>query len=1395
MTVAGEDVELERGARLGALRRQLAEILGRAELLGATFVVGTQPLDDDALVGFGPLVAGAEVRVHVARRRADGPGPGPVELARMALAAHARWEVVAGPDAGLITTDVARATHGLVTERRPWGGREREPGTGGAARQRAGRSLRVRRRLRNHGLRPRLARQEGRPRRTRGPRVTLVRDHAPDRTVRLGILGRRVRHGDVLTIRTATGSAAFRRIVATVEAERAALAAEESGRHGRGRSRSLTPGLSVTTLVVPLVSAAMLAVVTNRPAFALVGLVGPLALGVTALVRRRHRARPTTDASPASWGALASAPVELTARVLGAAGPPEAAEPPPVLSGVSDPRPSREPRALAASGPLAQRRARSAVLAFAALFPGAPVRLVGGDPHAWEWARWLGAHPAPLPASGLDAGSGSPGGTGSGTRDSPELVVVTLTAPADLRRASEWWASASAGVRVVLVAPDGPPTAWCEGEIDGPGLGADLADALGRALAPHVAHGLGAARAATVPLADLLGLDTTSSPRTLAHGVGARWERAPASPAAVVGRLADATGRAWSIDLAQDGPHGLVAGTTGAGKSELLQTLVLSLALTHPPERLTFVLLDHKGGAGFGPCLTLPHVAGVATDLEPGSARRALAALRAELREREELCARHGVPDVDTLAARGSSAYPPRILVVVDELRALADDDPDLVPSFLRIAAQGRSLGLHLILATQRPAGAVSADVRANVGLRVALRVSSDADSRDVVEVPDAASLPASAPGKAVVVTSRSAHRTVQCALASAPSTRASARVRRVPRTPGPPRLAAPGWGADAATRLVAAAGEAAALGGVARATPLWVPPLPGTCHADDGAPRNASAGASAGGATGGAIPLVSGGAMNDDPTDVDAATDAAAADAAVIGGPAQGLPVALLDVPDERRRSHAIWETQRGHLHVEGAPGSGRSTTLRALALEAAHRGWHVHVLGPDALVPLDRPGLPADRLTGTSLVGPTPPTPPSSPTPRSDPAPPSGPTPSSDPAPPPDPATAPGPGMTQQTAAVRPHWFGTHAPASDPRRAHALLARLLAVPPARPTLVLVDGVEEVLAALARINRGAGGDTLVALARQPAAHRVRFVLASSRGLVGPLASTLGPRLVFTGTDRTTDLGRGVPGTLAGLGGRPGRGVWTGAGPARLAQAFLPRRTPPAPRLAESHAPLRIAQLPAAADARARDALTQSVAHAAHRGLAPLGHGGDDAGPRTIDITRDVLVTGPPGSGRTTVLARLARHAAGCGPVVVVGACAGLAGDPRLERVPLSAEGLAALADLVGSGGWTVVIDDVDVLARLLPAEHDRAAAIRGADRFIVSSTTTAAMMASRGILARVRAGRHGIVLDPGRPGSADVLAADVTEVTEPGPCPAGRGALVAAGHVELVQCLAPDDG
>ena len=232
------------------------------------------------------------------------------------------------------------------------------------------------------------------------------------------------------------------------------------------------------------------------------------------------------------------------------------------------------------------------------------------------------------------------------------------------------------------------------------------------------------------------------------------------SPLAVaVGMLTD---RPVIVDLDQDGPHALVAGTTGSGKSELLISWVLALAYRTPPEQLTFLLIDFKGGAAFSPLLDLPHVVGVVSDLDPTTARRAIDSLRAELRRREHLLAAHGVRDITELP-QGAL---PRLVVVVDELAALLALDPDLGAVFSDLAARGRSLGLHLILCTQRPSGIVREGILANITLRICLRVLDPADSDAVVGTRAAAGLPASARGRAIV-SERGVARIAQVALAA----------------------------------------------------------------------------------------------------------------------------------------------------------------------------------------------------------------------------------------------------------------------------------------------------------------------------------------------------------------------------------------------------------------------------------------------------------------------------------------------------------------------------------------------------------------------------------------------------------------------------------------------------
>ncbi|MCQ1955070.1 FtsK/SpoIIIE domain-containing protein [Arthrobacter sp. zg-Y826] len=205
-----------------------------------------------------------------------------------------------------------------------------------------------------------------------------------------------------------------------------------------------------------------------------------------------------------------------------------------------------------------------------------------------------------------------------------------------------------------------------------------------------------------------------------------------------------------TLDLDKDGPHFLVAGTTGSGKSEFLRTFVGSLAASLPPTSFTVLLIDFKGGSGLGPLAALPHSVGLLTDFSAANVARALVSLRAEVRRREALLAGSGADNLSAYnSARSRKGGLPRLLVVVDEFRMLADEVPTALPELLRIAAIGRSLGLHLLLATQRPQGAITTDIRANLSTSIALRVQSAAESRDVINTDSAAAIPPDLPGRA----------------------------------------------------------------------------------------------------------------------------------------------------------------------------------------------------------------------------------------------------------------------------------------------------------------------------------------------------------------------------------------------------------------------------------------------------------------------------------------------------------------------------------------------------------------------------------------------------------------------------------------------------------------------
>ena len=208
-----------------------------------------------------------------------------------------------------------------------------------------------------------------------------------------------------------------------------------------------------------------------------------------------------------------------------------------------------------------------------------------------------------------------------------------------------------------------------------------------------------------------------------------------------------------TIDLVEHGPHAIVGGTTGSGKSELLTAWILSIARAHSPREASVLLVDFKGGSAFASLASLPHCVGVLTDLDEVSAARALDSLAAELRRRERLLAAAGAKSVDAQGAEGtgSTARLPRLVIVVDEFAAMVSGFPELHGLFGDIAARGRSLGVHLILCTQRPAGVIRDAVLANSAIRISLRVNNRADSTAVIGTDAAAALPSSPRGRAFV--------------------------------------------------------------------------------------------------------------------------------------------------------------------------------------------------------------------------------------------------------------------------------------------------------------------------------------------------------------------------------------------------------------------------------------------------------------------------------------------------------------------------------------------------------------------------------------------------------------------------------------------------------------------
>lgn len=372
------------------------------------------------------------------------------------------------------------------------------------------------------------------------------------------------------------------------------------------------------------------------------------------------------------------------------------------------------------------------------------------------------------------------------------------------------------------------------------------------------------------------------------------------------------------LDLKTEGPHALVGGTTGAGKSEFLQAWVLGMAAAYSPDRLSFLFVDYKGGAAFADCVQLPHTVGLVTDLSPHLVRRALTSLRAELHFREHLLNRKKAKDLLAMEREADPEAPPSLIIVVDEFAALAKEVPEFVDGVVDVAARGRSLGLHLILATQRPSGVIKDSLRANTNMRIALRMADVDDSQDILGESTAAYFSPSIPGRGAAKTGPGRIQGFQTGYAGGWTSRTPQRPRidivEMDFGAGAPweqeMIAAPvedSAGPNDISRVVANISLAAVELGVKPPRKPWLGELPEIYDFSKlPTPR----------------------------------TD-------------EQLLLGVMDDPEHQAQPTVFFEPDKdGNMAILGASGSGKSAALRTIAIAAAitPRGGPVQVYGIDA-------------------------------------------------------------------------------------------------------------------------------------------------------------------------------------------------------------------------------------------------------------------------------------------------------------------------------------------------------------------------------------------------------------------------------------------------------------
>ena len=522
---------------------------------------------------------------------------------------------------------------------------------------------------------------------------------------------------------------------------------------------------------------------------------------------------------------------------------------------------------------------------------------------------------------------------------------------------------ADAGFRVENYRPDPVEPVVETGTLDT--LPLPLAEALARILAPlrlspdSLEH---ETSESSQGFLEMLGL----SPRLDEDDIRRLWQprgevdflRVPLGP--------DDRGKPALLDLKESaqfghGPHGLCVGATGSGKSEMLRSLVVGLLATHSPDVLAMVLVDYKGGATFAPFANAPHVAGVITNLSDDVSliERVYASLSGEIQRRQEVLKEAGnlanITDYQLhrqeLRSRGTDLPPlPHLVVIIDEFGELLTARPDFIELFLSIGRIGRSIGVHLLLSSQRIEGGKLRGLDTYLSYRIGLRTLSEAESRTVLDTPDAFHLPP-VPGFGYLKVDTTTYTRFKAGYVSGPL-EAEAEETDDDDADAPAVLPVPRYAAvleEAPGQAAAAPASSSAskrttgptvlstlmdtLGRFPRAVdPIWLPPLPAGIALDT----------AAGGVdvTSQGIRLAVGGALK--------------------------IPVGLLD--DPAKQWQGIWEldlaANGGNAAIVGGPQTGKSTALRTIvaALSLTHNPAEVGIYAVDllgsGLVPLE--GLP---------------------------------------------------------------------------------------------------------------------------------------------------------------------------------------------------------------------------------------------------------------------------------------------------------------------------------------------------------------------------------------------------------------------------------------------------